>query len=108
MYSKYNSDKKRVAEVVEEENKFNDISIVMELLMNLLAKDFIDFGPEGAHLQPFFAVFCICRTTLLLYLKSAPPLSRTETTNMSTITIKNNHNKNQKTGKKDSACTARR
>ena len=47
MYSKYNSDKKRVVEVDEEENKFNDISIVMELLMNLLAKDFIDFGPEG-------------------------------------------------------------
>ena len=47
MYSKYNSDKKRTVEVDEEENKFNDISVVMELLMNLLAKDFIDFGPEG-------------------------------------------------------------
>ena len=47
MYSKYNSDKKRTVEVDEEENKFNDISVVMELLMNLLAKDFIDFSPEG-------------------------------------------------------------
>ncbi|XP_076466305.1 exportin-4-like isoform X2 [Babylonia areolata] len=46
MYSKYHSGKTRTVSGDEEENKFNDISIVMELLMNLLAKDFLDFGPE--------------------------------------------------------------
>ncbi|KAK7107901.1 hypothetical protein V1264_015733 [Littorina saxatilis] len=58
MYSKYHGDKERVVGPDEEENKFNDISIVMELLMNLLAKDFIDFGPDessgaqnGTHVE---------------------------------------------------------
>ena len=39
---------KRVVEFSEdEENKYNDILIVMELLTNLLSKDFIDFGESG-------------------------------------------------------------
>ncbi|KAL8573476.1 hypothetical protein ACOMHN_047747 [Nucella lapillus] len=47
MYSKYQSGKMRSVGEDEEENKFNDISIMMELLMNLLAKEVLDFGPEA-------------------------------------------------------------
>ena len=56
MYSKYHSDKKRNISGEEEENKFNDISIVMDLLMNLLAKDFLDFGPDGEAAVVFVVV----------------------------------------------------
>ncbi|XP_041355105.1 exportin-4-like [Gigantopelta aegis] len=44
MYSKHNSGKRVMEFSDEEENKYNDILIVMELLTNLLSKDFIDFG----------------------------------------------------------------
>ncbi|KAL3883791.1 hypothetical protein ACJMK2_030022 [Sinanodonta woodiana] len=43
MYSKHNKGK-RIVNADEEENRFNDILITLELLINLLSKDFIDFG----------------------------------------------------------------
>ena len=33
----------------EQEDKYNDLLIVMELLTNLLSKDFIDFGEDGRY-----------------------------------------------------------
>lgn len=44
-YSKFNLGRKCRATEDEEDARFSNISIVMDLLMNLLAKDFIDFGP---------------------------------------------------------------
>ncbi|XP_071113997.1 exportin-4-like [Haliotis cracherodii] len=43
-YSKHNTGKRLVDVSEEEENKYQDILLVMELLTNLLSKDFIDFG----------------------------------------------------------------
>ncbi|KAK6169678.1 hypothetical protein SNE40_020678 [Patella caerulea] len=45
MYSKHNTGKRTIDTSEDEENKFHDILIVMELLTNLLSKDFLDFGP---------------------------------------------------------------
>ncbi|ESO89303.1 hypothetical protein LOTGIDRAFT_106479, partial [Lottia gigantea] len=45
MYSKHNTGKRIVDASEDEETKYRDILTVMELLTNLLSKDFIDFGP---------------------------------------------------------------
>ncbi|VDI81588.1 Hypothetical predicted protein [Mytilus galloprovincialis] len=36
----------------DQEDKYNDILIVMELLTNLLSKDFIDFGEDNENINP--------------------------------------------------------
>jgi hypothetical protein len=35
----------------DQEDRYNDVLIVMELLTNLLSKDFIDFGEDGKYIQ---------------------------------------------------------
>lgn len=35
----------------DQEDRYNDVLIVMELLTNLLSKDFIDFGEDGKYIH---------------------------------------------------------
>jgi hypothetical protein len=46
MYAKHNAGKRSVEKEVEEE-QFRDLLLLMELLTNLLSKDFIDLAPHG-------------------------------------------------------------
>lgn len=52
VYSKNNLGRKR-ADVAAEEDQYQDLLLIMELLTNLLSKEFIDFSDTGVcfHLQ---------------------------------------------------------
>jgi hypothetical protein len=55
MYAHHNQGKRSVEKEAEEE-QFRDILLLMELLTNLLSKDFIDLAPQGnsqTHLYLF-------------------------------------------------------
>jgi hypothetical protein len=51
MYAHHNSGKRSVEKEAEEE-QFRDILLLMELLTNLLSKDFIDLAPPGVFSLP--------------------------------------------------------
>jgi hypothetical protein len=50
MYAQHNQGKRSVEKESEEE-QFRDILLLMELLTNLLSKDFIDLAPHGNFLN---------------------------------------------------------
>ena len=52
MYAHHNQGKRSVEKEAEEE-QFRDILLLMELLTNLLSKDFIDLAPQGIYFPPF-------------------------------------------------------
>ncbi|KAB0391987.1 hypothetical protein E2I00_015971 [Balaenoptera physalus] len=49
VYSKNNVGRQRVDVTVEEEEQYQDLLLIMELLTNLLSKEFIDFSDTGEH-----------------------------------------------------------
>ncbi|XP_052239002.1 exportin-4-like isoform X2 [Dreissena polymorpha] len=49
-YSKHNSGKRVKDASEEEEDRYNDILLVMEMLTNLLSKDFVDFGDKDENI----------------------------------------------------------
>ncbi|XP_061176526.1 exportin-4-like [Saccostrea echinata] len=51
MYSKHNAGRRTVSDE-EEEDRYNDILLTMELLTNLLSKDFIDFSDPAEEVFP--------------------------------------------------------
>jgi hypothetical protein len=54
VYSKHHSGRVRTTGADnEEENKFSDISLILDLLMHLLAKDFLDLAAREFHLSTF-------------------------------------------------------
>ena len=55
MYATHNQGKRSVSKESEEE-QFKDILLLMELLNNLLSKDFIDLAPHG-NLTIFIAKY---------------------------------------------------
>lgn len=50
VYSKNNLGRKRL-DVAAEEDQYQDLLLIMELLTNLLSKEFIDFSDTGTNTQ---------------------------------------------------------
>lgn len=50
MYANHNKGRRTVEKEAEEE-QFRDLLLLMELLTNLLSKDFIDLAPLGASYE---------------------------------------------------------
>lgn len=50
VYSKNNLGRKRL-DVAAEEDQYQDLLLIMELLTNLLSKEFIDFSDTGTSTQ---------------------------------------------------------
>ena len=58
VYSKNNVGRQRVDVTVEEEEQYQDLLLIMELLTNLLSKEFIDFSDTGTACVRAFQLCC--------------------------------------------------
>jgi hypothetical protein len=59
VYSKNNLGRQRI-DVTAEEEQYQDLLLIMELLTNLLSKEFIDFSDTGkvSCSDPFLCCYC--------------------------------------------------